>query len=114
MTKSFRSNNVGNVKMGLGYNIKTQPRFPSPKNDRPRSTSPKTRNFESQSHRFLLLREIGHLNDFTPHKGHLIVFQMCQIMRITVTLVSHIKAGIIGIYIIQIIPINQELTITLS
>ena len=52
MTKSFRSNNVGNAKMGLGYNIKPQSRFTSPKTDRPRNTSPKTINFESQSNRF--------------------------------------------------------------
>ena len=57
---------------------------------------------------FLLLGEIGHLNDFTPHKGHLIGFQMCQIMRITVTVVSHNTEGIIGIVKIHIIPINQE------
>ena len=37
---------------GLGYNVKPQSRFTSPKNDRPRSTSPKMRNFESQSHHF--------------------------------------------------------------
>ena len=52
VTKSLGSNNVGNAKTGLGYNAKPQSRFISPKADRPRSTSPKKRNFESQSHRF--------------------------------------------------------------
>ena len=48
--KSERSNNVGNVKLGLGYNVKPQSRFTIPKTDRPKSSSPKKRRFESQSH----------------------------------------------------------------
>ena len=48
--KSERSNNSGNVKLGLGYNVKPQSRFSSPKIDRPKSISPNKIRFESQSH----------------------------------------------------------------
>ena len=52
ISKSLKSNIIGNDKLGLGYNKKPQSRFTSPKTDRPKSNSPKKRNFESQSHHF--------------------------------------------------------------
>ena len=106
VTKSVRSNNVGNVKMGLGYNVEPQSRFTSPKADRPRSTSPKTRNFESQSHRFSTpRRKRTPLRFHTPQRTVNRFSSVSSHENYRDNRVSH-QGRIIGMVKVQIIPIN--------
>ena len=107
--KSERSNNVGNVKLGLGYNVKPQSRFTSPKTDRPKSSSPKKRRFESQSHHSSTPQKQRTPQRFqTPQRTINRFPNVSKNENYCESRVSH-QGRTIGWVKLRIVPINQEL-----